>query len=530
MPNDYPTIQAAIDAAESNSVVYVRAGVYREHVVINKPLWLIGEDPNSTMIDGQQSGATVTLKANDILIKGFTITGGGVVWGLLGQGIGIAFYNIVNCTIINNKIIGNRMGIYLHSSSNIVVSNNVVMNNREGIYLYNSLHNSIIKNDIISNEYFAIHLFSSNNTQIIGNNIMNNSLGIYLYFSSNNNTIVGNSIIRSGGMILSTSSHNNISKNIFVGNGLYILSSYENIVKDNVINDKPLVYLEGISDYIIKDAGQIILINCKNIAIEGLKISNTGIGIELWQTNNTIITKSNLIENQISICLYASSHNNIFENIIKNNVLGIRIISSLYDNVSKNNITNNGYGIVLESSLHNNISRNSIMLSINYGILLIKSLSNIIYNNEFINNSEQVLSYESINTWNNNYPSGGNYWSNYIGIDLYSGVYQNETGNDGIGDTPYYIDNNNMDHYPLMKKFKAITTTMETQMMIRLMNHNNILIKIIITVIGLMLFLFTIYIGMRIKKRGLFMSFIAMINSIYMVFLIKFKKIFHILV
>jgi len=519
VPDDYLTIQAAINATESNSVIYVRAGIYREHVVINKPLWLIGEDPNSTIIDGQQSGATVTIKANNILIKSFTITGGGVIWGLLGQGIGIAIYNMANCTIINNKIIGNRMGIYLHSSSNVVVSSNVIMNNREGIYLYNSLHNSIIKNDIISNEYFAIHLFSSNNTQIIGNNIMNNSLGIYLYSSSNNNTIVGNSIIRSGGVILSTSSHNNISKNIFVGNGLYILSSYENIVKDNVINNKPLVYLEGISDHIIKDAGQIILINCKNITIEGLKISNTGIGIELWQTNNTIITKSNLIENQISICLYASSHNNIFENIITNNALGIRIISSLCNNVSKNNITNNGYGIVLESSLYNNISQNLIMLSVNYGILLIKSLGNIIYNNEFVDNSEQVLSYESINTWNNNYPSGGNYWSNYIGIDLHSGAYQNETGNDGIGDTPYCIDKNNIDRYPLMKKVKAIITTIETRTIIRFMNYNDILIKIIIIVIVLMLFLFTIYIGMRIKKKGLFISFIVMINSIYIVFL-----------
>ena len=56
----------------------------------------------------------------------------------------------------------------------------------------------------------------------------------------------------------------------------------------------------------------------------------------------------------------------------------------------------------------------------------------------------------SANIWNNGYPSGGNHWSDYTGIDIYSGPYQNETGSDGKGDAPYSIDVNNVDHYPLM--------------------------------------------------------------------------------
>jgi hypothetical protein len=56
----------------------------------------------------------------------------------------------------------------------------------------------------------------------------------------------------------------------------------------------------------------------------------------------------------------------------------------------------------------------------------------------------------SINVWDNSYPSGGNYWSNYTGVDMKSGFYQNETGNDGIGDMTHTIDANNTDHYPLM--------------------------------------------------------------------------------
>jgi hypothetical protein len=61
----------------------------------------------------------------------------------------------------------------------------------------------------------------------------------------------------------------------------------------------------------------------------------------------------------------------------------------------------------------------------------------------------------SINVWDNSYPSGGNYWSNYTGVDLHSGSDQDETGSDGIGDTVHEIDADNRDRYPLMGPFNT---------------------------------------------------------------------------
>jgi len=58
----------------------------------------------------------------------------------------------------------------------------------------------------------------------------------------------------------------------------------------------------------------------------------------------------------------------------------------------------------------------------------------------------------SANVWDDGYPSGGNYWSNYDGVDLFSGPYQNMTGSDGMGDTPHVLDVGHVDHYPLMKR------------------------------------------------------------------------------
>jgi hypothetical protein len=62
-----------------------------------------------------------------------------------------------------------------------------------------------------------------------------------------------------------------------------------------------------------------------------------------------------------------------------------------------------------------------------------------------------------VNVWDDGYPSGGNYWSDYAGVDEKSGPGQNLTGSDGIGDTHYIIDGNNRDRYPLMIHDVAVT-------------------------------------------------------------------------
>jgi hypothetical protein len=82
-------------------------------------------------------------------------------------------------------------------------------------------------------------------------------------------------------------------------------------------------------------------------------------------------------------------------------------------------------------------------------------MNNTFYHNDFVNNIKQVNigSPESIQIWDNGYPSGGNYWSNYTGVDLMSGPKQNQPGSDGIGDTPFVVGTNNTDNYPLMAPF-----------------------------------------------------------------------------
>jgi parallel beta-helix repeat protein len=125
--------------------------------------------------------------------------------------------------------------------------------------------------------------------------------------------------------------------------------------------------------------------------------------------------------------------------------------SSANNTIYKNIISSNNIGLSLESNGHiiyaNTISENQV------GIDMSNSNGNIIYHNNFINNKENAKSEQYSNAWDNGYPSGGNYWSDYTGVDDKSGSNQDVFGSDGIGDTNYTIAVNNIDRYPLLQPF-----------------------------------------------------------------------------
>jgi hypothetical protein len=127
--------------------------------------------------------------------------------------------------------------------------------------------------------------------------------------------------------------------------------------------------------------------------------------------------------------------------------------------VTIKNTTIEGYGIgicLVDNSSNNMIIGNSISSARQSMCdLWLEGSSNKLYHNNFLGYHPTVsgAGYRYPNIFDDGYPSGGNYWGAYTGVDLYHGPGQNIMGGDGIGDTPYVIDSNNMDHYPLMKPY-----------------------------------------------------------------------------
>jgi parallel beta-helix repeat protein len=223
------------------------------------------------------------------------------------------------------------------------------------------------------------------------------------------------------------------------------------IERDNIIVDGAGYTLQGM--FALNSTG-IELAGRSNVTIKNMEITTFFYGIELDSCNNNNISGNNITNNGGGVGLVSSYNNSVSgNNLTANSAEGIELFSSDDNGVSGNNIANNYAGIELVSSNNNSISGNIITANNDYGISLDSSSNNTIYQNNFMNNTSQAFSHDSTNVWDDGYPSGGNYWSDYNGTDSSSGPYQNETGSDGIGDTHYVIDANNTDRYPLMAPY-----------------------------------------------------------------------------
>ena len=155
VPNEYPTIQAAIDSASDYDTVYVHSGIYVENIVFNnKSIFLIGQDRNNTIVDGNQTCPVINLTGNSTVESLKIQNAGGVCYGGGIRATGNDSKLVRNCIITNNILSDSndtRGGAILGNNalkvSNCVISNNYAQQYSGGIYGAGYIENSIIRNN-----------------------------------------------------------------------------------------------------------------------------------------------------------------------------------------------------------------------------------------------------------------------------------------------------------------------------------------------------------------------------------------------
>lgn len=228
--------------------------------------------------------------------------------------------------------------------------------------------------------------------------------------------------------------------------------------------------------------GTAIHITAHATIIKQLTVKNGTIGINLDHSDDSMITENDLNHNIDGVQIRYSNNATINQNIIANNTgRGALITTSRNFKISHNYVSHNGWstysyginanassngliaqnmvydnyfdGIGLLSSQNCTLIENDVKDNAFFGIWLDSSKGNKIYHNNIIHNrGKQATAATSTSTWDDGYPSGGNYWSNYTGVDV---------NRDGIGDTSYFVDvNNNTDRYPLMGMFTRFNTSL----------------------------------------------------------------------
>ena len=188
----------------------------------------------------------------------------------------------------------------------------------------------------------------------------------------------------------------------------------------------------------------ITLNDVKNCTVANFAVSGGQYGINIYGAfnlvaNNTISSVNNgiysLNEPTGGIALSGTS-NSIYGNRLQGNLVGINFFGGSPLNCSYNLIVGNTFS------------------DCSTAMLLHDSSNNTFYHNNFISNQHDVYDSGlgvypqiiSVNTWDNGYPSGGNYWSDYLT------KYPNAKmiDNSGIGDTAYSIEAQNEDRYPII--------------------------------------------------------------------------------
>lgn len=172
VPDNYTSIQEAIDEVVPGGIVYVGVGEYYEDVVVNKSLSLIGENVSTAVLDGEgESLLILSITASDVIVHNFTIK--------------------------NTRGGQPAYGISIRDSQNVSLRNVVVRESHTGLVLDNSSQCEITNNTILENYAYGIDLRNrSVNNTIVGNSIVSNPTGLQIIDSTcQNNTFYHNNFV-----------------------------------------------------------------------------------------------------------------------------------------------------------------------------------------------------------------------------------------------------------------------------------------------------------------------------------------------
>ena len=524
----YPTIQAAIQSGYTldGHVIYVTTGTYYENVVVNKSVALIGEDRETTIIDGGNAASTVYLERS-ANVTGFTIRNGDApeqvdTTTIVGYmvivdypsdwGAGI-LVDRANCCIVGNDVIDNNYGICIRSSGNVTLSGNSIfgndvnlmidgdslshfindidaLNTVDGKTVYYLVNEKNLSIDSSFSDIGFLALVNCTNITVQDLSLDNNGQGIVLV-NTTDSTVTGNSITNNQEGIRLLGSSNNVFRDNSINNNVYSLWIQNGLTNDidtsNTVDGRPIIYwVNQQTRTVPSDAGYVALINCKDIMTKNLNISGNRQGILLASTTDSSIMESNLSNNYYGVqlencadivisgnCIENNKENGIYlkqssNNIITNNLLSMSKVGIQIGNHETNYADTNHDNQIIGNTIRDNIG------GIRFGE--IESIS-MFYRNSLINNTKTIdfrwWDYSAdasiLLNWDNG--AEGNYWSDYVG---------NDTNHDGILDAEYQIFSRSIgtithetgpatpallnitDRYPLSGMFLSFTQSGQT--------------------------------------------------------------------
>jgi parallel beta-helix repeat protein len=258
----YNSIQEAISsfATYAGDTILVKPGTYQENIVITKPVSLITQNKDTTIIDGAKNGTALTIVSDNVTVTGFTVQNGGNFSA--GTGEGILLDNAHNCSLIGNTVTNSYNGIFLNDSFNNVLRNNAMSNNKFNFGVSASNITNYINNVDTSNSvngkpiYYWVNktnmtapsnagfiaLINCTDATVQNLNLSDNYEGLLLAYVKNS-TVTNNAINNNyEGIALDNSSGNTLKGNDINSNvyNIIVQTAFpNNIDTSNIVDGKP---------------------------------------------------------------------------------------------------------------------------------------------------------------------------------------------------------------------------------------------------------------------------------------------------
>ncbi len=311
-----------------------------------------------------------------------------------------------------------------------------------------------IENTDFSNAFSAIELMGRTGDLFANNTFSDSFIGV-VSLSTDSVEVVNNTFQDTYHGLKLTGNNNTVRNSTFIGGRVGVDISCDEIVvdcSDNVIGHNDFMNMEGgvnlRSDHPGTDISRNSIHNNTFEDVDApVAISNLRAASE-----DSIVANNVMADGAYGVFLRNSDSNTVAGNMIINFREGIGLYGSENATVARNSISRGIDGIVVrDTAVGNRIVFNNIVSFQSCGIALVQGTSgNLVYHNNLLDSGYNGCDAGTGNVWDNGYPSGGNFWSDYTGPDLFNGPNQDIPGSDAIGDLPHDTRGNGRDHYPLL--------------------------------------------------------------------------------
>lgn len=302
VPQDYPTIQDAVNAAGAGDTIQVDAGTFSENVIVTTGVTIIGASSTTTFVDGGSNDIVFDIQADNVELRDLTIRNGGSYSGV------IIYYPYDGLVIRNTRIVENAVGVVISEADGNTIEDSVfISNSMYGIDVMTSTSN-IIRNNQISESAYGVEISETSDSQVVNNTVSDTSYGIYVPYSSDNNISANTLNSNSWHIYLTHSDSNTVGYNTISGGtvGIQVMYSQGNSVFNNTVSNGSYGLYLGY---------------CDANTVSGNTVSLTDWGIEIYNSSGSTIEENLIWSNAWGFYLASNSkwnyiyHNNVLDNV-----------------------------------------------------------------------------------------------------------------------------------------------------------------------------------------------------------------------